>query len=110
VTRGDVVTVAAGGDFGKPRPAVVVQSDELGETDTVIVCLISSTLRDAAFHRLAVAPAEGSGLQLPSQIMLDKVMTVKRRKVGRKIGELSPDLVPELNSRLAFVLGLADPS
>ena len=74
--RGDIVTVAMQGDYGKPRPAVVIQSDWLGETDSVLVCLFTSTLRDAPFHRLTLEPTPESGLQVVSQVMVDKIMTV----------------------------------
>jgi len=61
--RGDIVTAAAQGDYGKPRPAVVIQSDRLAETDSVLVCLITSELRDALFHRVPLEPTAETGLR-----------------------------------------------
>ena len=61
--RGDIVTVALASDYGKPRPAVVIQSDWLDETDSVLVCLFTSTVRDAPIFRLTVEPSPSNGLQ-----------------------------------------------
>ncbi len=106
--RGDVVTVAAPGDYGKPRPAVVIQADALNdaEPEGVILALATSTFRDAPLLRFAVDRA-AAGLERPTQVMVDKLLTVRRAKVGRVIGRLSdPDLVA-LNRLLAFLIGLA---
>jgi len=106
--RGDVVTVAAPGDYGKPRPAVVIQADALNDAggEGVILALMTSTLRDAPLLRMTVGES-GAGLARPTQVMADKLVTVRRSKIGRVIGRLSePDLVA-LNRLLAFVIGLA---
>lgn len=106
--RGDIVTVAAPGDYGKPRPAVIVQSDHLGETDSVLVCLVTGTLRDASIYRLDVPADETTGLRAPSQIMVDKIVAVRRAKCSTPIGKLGPESTQALNQLLAVVLGLAD--
>jgi mRNA interferase MazF len=106
--RGDIVTVAVAGDYGKPRPAVIVQSDNLGETDSVLVCLLTSTLRDASLYRLDVPAGEKTGLRTPSQIMVDKIMAVRRAKCSPPIGKLEPASTQMLNGLLAVVLGIAD--
>jgi mRNA interferase MazF len=108
ISRGDLVTVAAPGDFGKPRPAVVIQSDALtgAEVKTVLVCLISSHLVDAATFRLRVEPAAGTGLRQPSQIMVDKIISMPRTRIGRVIGRLDEETMQRLNRALAFVIGL----
>ncbi|MDA8390225.1 MAG: type II toxin-antitoxin system PemK/MazF family toxin [Gammaproteobacteria bacterium] len=72
--RGDIVTVAAPGDFGKPPPALVVQSDDFSEHPTVTLCLLTSALRDAPLFRLDVAPTSENGLRVPSQIQVDKLL------------------------------------
>src|ERR1700736_3419789 len=73
--RGDLVTVAMPEDFGKPRPALVVQSDQFEATATLTTLLLSGTLVDAPLIRLTVHPTPGNGLRKPSQIMVDKAMT-----------------------------------
>jgi mRNA interferase MazF len=108
VRHGDIVTVAMQGDYGKPRPAVVIQSDWLGEMDSVLVCLCTSTLRDAPFHRLTVEPTPDNGLQVVSQIMVDKIMAVRRDKCGAPIGRLDDTAMLVLNRMLALGVGLAD--
>lgn len=107
--RGDIVTVAAPGDFGKPRPAVIIQSDVINEADPggVIVALITSTLRDAPLLRLQLEPTEQNGLKQLSQIMVDKLLTLRTDKVGQIIGRLSDQDLVALNRQLAFVIGIA---
>lgn len=108
IYRGDLVTVAAPGDFGKPRPAVVIQSDVLtgAEVETVLVCLISSHVVDTARFRLTVEPDEDNGLLRTSQIMADKIVSMPRVRIGRKIGQMDDETMQRLNRTLAFVIGL----
>ena len=109
IRRGDVVTVAASGDYGKPRPAVVVQSDVFpAEHASVVVCQMTSTLNDAPDFRLTIAPSMLNGLRIPSQIMADKPVAVRRERIGARIGQLDRQDVARLNRALAFCLGLAD--
>ena len=105
--RGDLVTVAAQGDFGKPRPALIVQADAFADHATVTVLLVSSTMVDAPLLRLTVAPDAANGLRRPSQIMIDKTMTVMRAKIGEAIGRLDGDAMVEVERRLAVFLGIA---
>ena len=105
--RGDLVTVAMAGDFGKPRPALVIQSDHFEDAATVTVLLVSSTLVDAPLIRVAVAPTANNGLQKPSQIMIDKVMSIRRDKVGPVLGSLEGDTMLSVTRSLAVFLGLA---
>ena len=109
IIRGDVVTVAASGDYGKPRPAVVVQSDVFpAEHASVIVCQMTSTLTDAPDFRVTVEPSARNGLRRTSQIMADKPATVRRERISARIGRLdSPELL-RLSRALAFCMGLSD--
>jgi len=107
--RGDVVIVAAAGDFGKPRPAVVVQTDALPETlPSVVICQMTSQIVDAPDFRVTIEPSRGNGLRTRSQIMADKLVTVRHSRVGHAIGRLGPEDMHRLNVALAFVIGLAD--
>jgi mRNA interferase MazF len=107
--RGDVVTVAAAGDYGKPRPAVIVQSDALpGSHESVVVCQMTSRVMDVQTFRIMVEPSQGNGLRLQSQIMADKPITVRRHRIGRTIGRLAAADLGHLNIALALVLGLGD--
>lgn len=107
IRRGDLVTVAVAGDFGKPRPALVIQSDQFDTTATVTVLLVSSTLVEAPLIRLTVEPSAGNGLHERSQVMVDKAMTVKRAKPGARLGRLDDAALIAVNRSLALFLGFA---
>ena len=107
--RGDVVTVAATGDYGKPRPAVIVQTDALpAEHASVVVCQMTSELSEAPEFRVTIEPTKGNGLRSRSEVMADKPVTIRRERVGRVVGRLDEDDIARLNVVLAFVMGLAD--
>lgn len=107
--RGDIVTVAATGDYGKPRPAVVVQSDAFPDTHaSVIICQMTSIIADAPDFRVTIEPSSGNGLRAASQIMADKPTTVRRERIGSRIGQLDTSDLARLSVTLAFCLGLAD--
>ena len=106
--RGDVITVALSGDYGKPRPAVVIQSDTLLETESVLVCLITSKRHEASIYRLDVPGSELTGLREPSQVMADKIMAARRAKCGARVGRLDAATIQALNQMLAVVTGIAD--
>ena len=105
--RGDVVTVAVQGDFGKPRPALVIQADQFGSHPSVTVLLITSSLVDAPMLRATVQPGGTSGVERPSQVMIDKAMTVRSDKLGLVVGSLPDDVMIEVERRLAIFLGIA---
>lgn len=107
--RGDIVTVAAPGDFGKPRPAVVIQGDALNsaDPDSTILALITSRLRDAPLLRLTLEPSEANGLKITSQIQTHRIVTVRNERLGGVIGRLSDSEQVELNRLLAVAIGLA---
>ena len=106
--RGDIVTVATQGDYGKPRPVVVVQSDKLDGTDSVLVCLLTSTVRAAPLFRLDVPNDGATGLRLPSQVMVDKIMAVRRDKCGQAIGPLDATTLVSLSRMIALLTGITD--
>jgi mRNA interferase MazF len=107
--RGDVVTVALSGDYGKPRPAVIIQSDVLPISHaSVVVCQMTSELERASTFRVTINPSNENGLRLPSQVMADKPASILRERVGRVIGRLSHGDMGRVDvAALAFVLGLA---
>lgn len=105
--RGDLVSVAIPGDFGKPRPALVIQADQFDDTATVTVLLLSGTLIDAPLIRLDVKPTPENGLRKPSQVMVDKAMTVRRDKLGEAFGHLDDGTLLAVNRALALFLGFA---
>jgi mRNA interferase MazF len=107
--RGDVVTVVAAGDYGKPRPAVIVQTDALPETHaSVVICQMTSAIVDAPDFRVTIDPTTRNGLRVRSQIMADKPVTVRRGRIGQPTGRLDQSDIRRLNVALAFVMGLAD--
>jgi len=105
--RGDLVTVAMQGAFGKPRPALVVQADQFSEHASVTILPISSTLVSAPLLRITIQPSAENGLQKPSQVMVDKAMTVKRDKAGPAFGRIDEDTLVEVERCLAVFLGIA---
>ena len=106
--RGEIVTVPLPGDYGKPRPAVVVQADLFNETHaSVTVAPVTSTLVNAPLFRLAVEPTVRNGLRALSQVMIDKLTTVRRERMGATIGELDPETLTRVNRALALWLGIA---
>ena len=105
--RGDVVLVVVSGDYGRRRPAVVVQTDLVNDThSSVVVCPITSYLQDAELFRLTIEPSADNGLQKPSQIMVDKIVAVQKDKIRKGIGKLGDGLMIRLQRSLAFWLGL----
>ena len=106
--RGDIWTVSGGKDYaGKPRPVVIVQDDSFDATDSVTVCAFTTDTTDAPLFRLPVAPNERNGLRMPCRLMVDKVTTVPRAKVGASVGRLDDEDVLRLNQALMVFLGLA---
>lgn len=107
VKRGDLVTISLQGDFGKPRPALVVQADQLAGLDSVVVCPLTSELRDAAYFRVTVEPDRANGLAKLSQVMVDKFAAVPRTKIAQPIGRLNADRMRAVERAMFVVLGLA---
>jgi len=108
VKRGEVWTVSGGKDYaGKPRPVVILQDDSFDATDSVTICAFTTDPSDAPLFRLAVEPNERNGLRSLSRLMVDKITTVPRSKVGDRIGRLDDEDVLRLNQAAMVFLGLA---
>lgn len=106
--RGDILTVSGGKDYaGKPRPVVIVQDDSFDATDSVTVCAFTTNPTDAPLFRLAIAPNERNGLRLPCRLMVDKITTVPKSKLGAQVGRLDDEDILRLNQALMVFLGLA---
>ena len=104
-----MIVVSAPGNYGKPRRAVVVQSDAIpGAHGSVIVCQMTSDLVDASDFRIDIEPTVTNGLKLRSQILVDKPVAVRRERVGAVVGAIESSVVRRLDVAIAFVMGLAD--
>ncbi len=105
--RAEIWTVSGGAEYtGKPRPAVIIQDDHF-DTDSVTLCPFATDATDAPLFRLLVEPDPGNGLGAPSRIMVDKVTTVRRSRLGAKVGVLDDTSVLRLNRALVVFLGIA---
>ena len=105
--RGDLVTIALSGDYGKSRPALIIQSDLFDVHPSVSILPVTGELRDAPLFRIAVAPSQANGLRKSSQVMVDKIQTVARSRVGKTIGRLEQETLVAVNRALAIFLGFA---
>jgi len=108
IQRGDIIVVAMQGDYGKPRPALVVQSNELNEVHTSIMILpFTSDIKKSPLIRYTVTPEEDTGLNVTCQAMIDKITTVKRERIGKVIGHLDRSHMIEINRLMIVALALA---
>jgi mRNA interferase MazF len=106
--RGEIWTVAGGKDYaGKPRPAVIVQDDRFDATASTTICAFTTDPTDAPLFRLLVIPDERNGLREPSRLMVDKLTTVPKAKLGARIGSLGDEDLVRLNRAMVVFLGLA---
>jgi len=105
--RGDLVTVALQGAYGKPRPALVILSDLFAEHPSVTVLPVTSELRDTPLFRIPLAPSDQNGLRKPSQVMVDKTQSVRRERIGGVIGHIDDASLLAVNRALAVFLGFA---
>lgn len=101
------MTMALQGDYGKPRPALVIQSDLFAEHPSITVLPITSEIRNALLFRIDVEPSAKNGLKKLSQVMVDKPTTVPREKVGEAFGRLDDTALVAVNRTLAVFLGFA---
>ena len=105
--RGDIVILAARGPYtGKPRPALIVQSDLFHETESITICPLTSTLVDVPLGRITVEPSRPNGLKNICQIMIDKIYTVPNASIGKRIGHLDADMMVQVERSLALFLGI----
>ena len=106
--RGEIWTVADGGGYaGKPRPVVIVQDEAFAALDSVTICPLTSDPTDLPLFRIPLLPQDDNGLRQESRIMADKITTVRKRKLGSRIGIVSPDDMRRLNQALVVFLGIA---
>ena len=106
--RGDLVLIAIPGDYGKPGPAVIVQTSLFSDHPSVTICLLTIHLRETPLFRFQVEPSPDNGLSVPSQVQIDKLMTVPREKIGVAIGKLSQKQMYEITKLLALWIGIAE--
>jgi len=106
--RGDLVIVALSGDYGKPRPALVIQSNLFAEHPSVTVLPLTSELRETPIFRVRVLPNMANGLSAPSDVMIDKLNTVPREKIRETIGSVGDEHLIEIERTVAVWLGIAD--
>ena len=106
--RGDLITVALQGEYGKPRPALVIQSDLFAQlTSTVTVALLTSTALDVPLIRVAVEPSERNGLRKRSYVMIDQIFSATTRRSGQVFGHLDDADMLAVNRALALFVGIA---
>lgn len=106
--RGEIWTVSGGGDYaGKPRPVVIVQDDAFLETNSITICPFTSNPQDEPLLRIAVKTTPDNGLSNVSRIMIDKITSVPKSKLGSRIGRLSDQDLLRVNRALIVFLGLA---
>ena len=106
--RGEIWTVAGGKDYaGKPRPGVIVQDDRFDATASITICAFTTDTTDAPLFRLTVVPNDGNGLHAPCRLMVDKITTVPKTKIGSRLGRLDDEDLVRLNRAILVFLGLA---
>ena len=106
--RGEIWTAAAGVDYaGKPRPVVIVQDDRFHGTNSITICAFTSDPADAPLFRIAIEPSDINGLKTTSRLMVDKLTTIPKHRLGARIGRLADDDMLRLNRAMVIFLGLA---
>jgi len=108
--RGEIWTISGGADYvGKPRPAIIIQSDNFDSTPSITVCPLTTAAIKTVYARFAIDPSAANGLEAASHAMVDKISTIPKTKSGRRIGQLDTEDILRLNGAIALFLGLADP-
>ena len=105
--RGDIVSVVIQGAYGKPRPALVIQSDLFSDHPSITILPVTSTIRDTPLFRIRLTPSPENGLHSPSDVMIDKMTTVPREKVGSVFGHLEESYMVSIERLIALFLGIA---
>jgi mRNA interferase MazF len=107
--RGEIWTVSGGKTYaGEPRPAVIVQDDNFSGTQSVTLCAFTADETDAPLFRLKIEPSERNGLRAPCRLMVDKITTVAKSKIGERVGRLDDADAMRLNQAMLVFLGLAN--
>ncbi|MSP43252.1 MAG: type II toxin-antitoxin system PemK/MazF family toxin [Alphaproteobacteria bacterium] len=106
-TRGELWTVSGGAYAGKPRPAVILQDDHFDASTSITLCPFTADTTDAPLFRLVIEPTARNGLRQPSRLMIDKITTVPKERLGERIGSLDAEDVVRLNRAILVFLGLA---
>jgi mRNA interferase MazF len=110
VKRGEIWTAAGGRDSaGKPRPVVILQEDRFDVTDSITVCGFTTDPTDAALFRLPVVPSEGNGLRTECRLMVDKITTVAKARIGVRLGRLADEDIVRLNRAVVVFVGIGSP-
>lgn len=108
--RGEIWTVAGGKDYaGKPRPVVILQDDRFDRTDSITICAFTTDPTDAPLFRLAVEPSQSNGLRTVCRLMVDKITTVPKSRIGARVGRIGDEDMPRLNRAVLVFLGIAAP-
>jgi mRNA interferase MazF len=111
VKRSEIWTVAGGKNYaGKPRPVVILQDDRFDMTDSITICAFTTDPTDAPLFRLRVEPNESNGLSVVCRLMVDKITTVPKSKMGARVGRLADEDMVRLNRAVLVFLGIAAPS
>ncbi|WP_046861906.1 type II toxin-antitoxin system PemK/MazF family toxin [Microvirga massiliensis] len=106
--RGEIWTVSGGKDYaGKPRPVAIVQDDSFDATNSVTICAFTTDETEAPLFRILIEPNERNGLRAPCRLMVDKITTVPKSKIGSRIGRLDDEDVLRLNRAMLVFLGMA---
>jgi mRNA interferase MazF len=109
VKRGEIWTVSGGASYtGKPRPAVIVQEDRFNQTASITLCAFTKDPTEAPLLRMVIEPTNRNGLKNASRLMIDKVTTVPKTRLGKRIGKMSDEDLVRLNRALTVFLGLAN--
>jgi mRNA interferase MazF len=111
VKRGEIWTAAGGKDYaGKPRPVVVIQDDRFDMTDSIMVCAFTTDPTDAPLFRLPIQPNEANGLRAECRLMVDKITTLPKVRIGKRLGRLADEDLVRLNRAVLVFLGIGMPS
>lgn len=107
VRRGDLITIAMAGDYGKPRPALVIQDDAFSALESVAVLCVTSEMRDWTLFRITVEPTPANGLRRPSQVMINKPAAVPKARIGKRIGRIDQATMRAVEEAFVRFCGLA---
>ena len=109
--RGEIWTAAGGPDYaGKPRPVAILQDDRFDMTNSVTVCAFTTDATDAPLFRLPIRPSDGNGLRVECRLMVDKITTVPKAKIGARVGRLADEDIVRLNRAVVVFLGIGGPA